>query len=385
MKFSVDYKDKSIVITKYPVSEEDAKAEDTKENQNDSLSLSQKLDNLSILSEEKKEEIIDVFQEEYGFTVIIDLLIESKVPLIGHNMIFDIMFLYNQFVDDLPDTYDEFTKSWYSCFPFTYDTKLLCSYCSLISKTWLKIAFDKCLENANLMGNLKFEYFTDSRRKSFDDPDGVDFKAYDEEAQEHKASYDAYMTGVIFASVCKFKEIAHEARGKMEAQEEFQTLKQGKFKNKDNKKITDRMKEIEQETYIEVRKKRNGKRIETSSITEFENKVVVVSQKNKVFYFGTNKDEIEKAKKNNFNEDKIIWVKLDKEHNSIDVLSDAISELADVYILKDDKNAYYVELQNIYEEKINSTKDVAAALQEKLGEGCKVTLFKDAEKYREKY
>lgn len=384
----MDYKDKSIIITKYPIVEEESKADDEekKENQNDSLSLSQRLDNLSILSEEKKEEIIDVFQEEYGFTHIIDMLIESKIPLVGHNMIFDIMFLYNQFVDDLPDTYEEFTKSWYNCFPFTYDTKLLSSYCSLINKTWLKKAFDTCLENAKLMGNLKFEYFTDSRRKSFDDPDGVDFKTFDEEVQEHKASYDAYMTGVIFASICKFKEITHESRGKLESLEEYQLLKQSKEKNKDERqKINDRIKEIDEEVYSEIRKKRNSKRIETSSITEFENKVVVVSQKNKVFYFGTNKDEIEKAKRNNFNEDKIIWVKLDKEHNNIDALSDAVHELADVYIIKDDKNAYYLELQTIYEEKLNSTKDIVKALQEKLGNECKVTLFKDAEKYREKY
>ena len=389
VKFYVDHKDKSITITKYPSVDEDTKAdesEDAKDNQNESMSLSQKLDNLSILSEEKKEEIIDLFQEEYGFTIIIDRLIESGVPIVGHNMIFDIMFLYNQFIDDLPDTYDEFTKNWASCFPFTYDTKLLSSYCSLINKTWLKSAFDKCLDYNDQMGNLKFEYFTDSRRKSFDDPDGVDFKTYDEEAQEHKASYDAYMTGVLFASIWKFKEIVHEAKGKLDTIEEYQNLKKNKEKVKDDKmKVSEKISEIEKEVYAESRKKINGKRIETSYITEFENKVVVVSSKNKVFYFGTNKDEIEKVKKNQFNEDKLIWVKLDKEHNNIDKLTDAVHDLADVYILKDDKDAYYIELQTIYEDKLMKTKDIVQILQEKLGSGCKVTLFKDAEKYREKY
>ena len=43
-----------------------------------------------------------------GFTKVIEEIIQSKKPLVGHNMMFDIMFLYQQFIDDLPETLSEF-------------------------------------------------------------------------------------------------------------------------------------------------------------------------------------------------------------------------------------------------------------------------------------
>jgi hypothetical protein len=38
----------------------------------------------------------------------VEELIAAKKPIIGHNMIYDIIYLYNQFIDDLPQTYPEF-------------------------------------------------------------------------------------------------------------------------------------------------------------------------------------------------------------------------------------------------------------------------------------
>lgn len=130
---------------------------------------------MEIAPEETKEDIQKVVDEQYGFTHIIDLLIEAKKPLVGHNMIFDVMFLYYQFIDDFPETYDEFTKAWADNFPLTYDTKLLSSYAKGIKSTWLKAAYDACLENEMLSGNLKFQYHSK-------------FQLYDEEVQEHEAA-----------------------------------------------------------------------------------------------------------------------------------------------------------------------------------------------------
>ena len=43
-----------------------------------------------------------------GFEQIIKLLIDYKKPIVIHNGIFDIMYTYNQFISDLPDSVDEF-------------------------------------------------------------------------------------------------------------------------------------------------------------------------------------------------------------------------------------------------------------------------------------
>jgi hypothetical protein len=58
-----------------------------------------------------KEKIAsDMYHTEMGFSVVVEELIRSKKPIVGHNMIYDIIYLYNQFVDDLPQTYSEFIK-----------------------------------------------------------------------------------------------------------------------------------------------------------------------------------------------------------------------------------------------------------------------------------
>ena len=42
---------------------------------------------------------------EMGFSLVVKILIEAKKPIVGHNMIYDIFYLYNQFIDDMPPTY----------------------------------------------------------------------------------------------------------------------------------------------------------------------------------------------------------------------------------------------------------------------------------------
>lgn len=43
-----------------------------------------------------------------GFSLVVKILIEAKKPIVGHNMIYDIFYLYNQFIDDMPPTYQQF-------------------------------------------------------------------------------------------------------------------------------------------------------------------------------------------------------------------------------------------------------------------------------------
>jgi poly(A)-specific ribonuclease len=58
-------------------------------------------------------EVDSLFRQEMGFSAVIESLIAAKKPIVGHNMIYDIIYLYNQFIDDLPDTYNEFTHKWH--------------------------------------------------------------------------------------------------------------------------------------------------------------------------------------------------------------------------------------------------------------------------------
>jgi hypothetical protein len=44
----------------------------------------------------EEERIIEgLYFQEMGFSMVVDMLIEAKRPIVGHNMIYDIIYLYN--------------------------------------------------------------------------------------------------------------------------------------------------------------------------------------------------------------------------------------------------------------------------------------------------
>lgn len=47
---------------------------------------------------------------EMGFSLIIEFIIQSKKPIVGHYLILDILFIYESFIDDLPDDFSLFKK-----------------------------------------------------------------------------------------------------------------------------------------------------------------------------------------------------------------------------------------------------------------------------------
>lgn len=72
----------------------------------------------------------DMYVRNMGFTIVIEALIAAfrnnpKLCLIGHNMMYDILYLYRQFIGKLPETYEAFIESWFKLFPRTFDTKVL--------------------------------------------------------------------------------------------------------------------------------------------------------------------------------------------------------------------------------------------------------------------
>jgi len=72
---------------------------------------------------------------EIGFSQVIRELIKHRKPFVGHNMFLDMLFIYSQFIDELPDTLQEFREKWLECFPNCYDTKCMATCLSLFTKT----------------------------------------------------------------------------------------------------------------------------------------------------------------------------------------------------------------------------------------------------------
>ena len=93
---------------------------------------------------------------------------ETKKPIIGHNMIYDIGFIYRQFISpdgSLPDTYAEFAKLWKKHFPQKiFDTKVLAAHCGkdIFGKTSLDLVHMKCEKEKKLKNNVGIVFDTKS-------------------------------------------------------------------------------------------------------------------------------------------------------------------------------------------------------------------------------
>jgi hypothetical protein len=69
-------------------------------------------------------------------------------------MIYDVAFVYQQFVDELPLTYEEFTNQWTLKFPKMYDTKVLSHAANHFGKTDLGHLYYKSINDKTLNNNV---------------------------------------------------------------------------------------------------------------------------------------------------------------------------------------------------------------------------------------
>ena len=124
---------------------------------------------------------------------------EAQRPLVGHNMHFDLAFLFEQFVAPLPASFTEFALEWRKLFGAVYDTKALAGSTGDFNKTQLSHLFYRCQKDKRISNNLLF---------AFDEAADPKFGAYKQSGgQAHDAGFDAYMTGHGCAALAKRIEI----------------------------------------------------------------------------------------------------------------------------------------------------------------------------------
>ena len=85
------------------------------------------------------------------------LLKEAKKPMIGHNMIYDICFTYEQFLSQMPRCYVDFARAWKYAFPTVFDTKCMAlAGDKIFGKTELQHLYYKCQNDKRLSNNISF-------------------------------------------------------------------------------------------------------------------------------------------------------------------------------------------------------------------------------------
>lgn len=94
-------------------------------------------------------------QKRTGFSRIISLISKSKKPIIGHNTLLDLYYIYSKFVDKIPEDFLDFRKNLMKVFPLIYDTKALITFDENLSGTFdrgtsLEKAFRITKENVKI-------------------------------------------------------------------------------------------------------------------------------------------------------------------------------------------------------------------------------------------
>ncbi|KFP86718.1 Poly(A)-specific ribonuclease PARN-like domain-containing protein 1, partial [Acanthisitta chloris] len=126
-----------------------------------------------------------------GFTNLFHILVKAKKPLVGHNMLMDLMHLHDKFYKPLPESYEEFKRNIHNLFPVLIDTKT-------VTKSMQK----ECLLS-RASGLLEvYEDLCSSNLNPKDPPCPVIALAsgcsrYAEKKSPHEAGYDAFLCGSV--------------------------------------------------------------------------------------------------------------------------------------------------------------------------------------------
>lgn len=136
-----------------------------------------------------------VAKQVSGFSGIMHLISELKKPIVGHNMLGDLIFIYGMFYHNLPLTYAEFKLEIHRLFPKLYDTKHMAFH---LRKEFRNVDFfeNTCLEDLHSVLSSSTVMYYKLHTPLISHAEG--FTKYLTNKSMHEAGYDAYLTGYIF-------------------------------------------------------------------------------------------------------------------------------------------------------------------------------------------
>ncbi|KAJ2503231.1 hypothetical protein GGH96_000483 [Coemansia sp. RSA 1972] len=127
--------------------------------------------------------------DAHGFTRIIDLLSASRKPIIGHNMLLDVLHALQKFVSDLPPLRTDVERDIAQFLPVLIDTKYIIESTPSVKARYGTSSLDEIAPVLEQEGNASIRFhprFTRNVSHSM-----------------HEAGYDAYMTGATFIRLLK--------------------------------------------------------------------------------------------------------------------------------------------------------------------------------------
>ena len=141
-----------------------------------------------------EDKIKELVESELGFSLYIEYLCKKQIPIIGHNIYYDMMFLYDKLIGDLPDDFYTFKQKVHEYFPKIYDTKYISTVLTKnnkkcnIEKTNLDNVYKAVIKNKY---DTYIDFFPDA-------PNGFCLYNDMERDKLHDAGYDSIITGRSF-------------------------------------------------------------------------------------------------------------------------------------------------------------------------------------------
>ncbi|XP_015785088.1 poly(A)-specific ribonuclease PARN [Tetranychus urticae] len=145
-----------------------------------------------VSAEQKAKEEAQLIDEAVGFTKVVQELIDCKKPIVGHNLLLDMAHTVHHFIGPLPDTLVDFKEMLSELCPYTYDTKLMAKFDSKLDSQFQNTALN------DLYNVIQKAPFSNIKAKIINRSDS------DEKTSFHNASYDSYITGLIFLNMLHY-------------------------------------------------------------------------------------------------------------------------------------------------------------------------------------
>uniref|UniRef100_K3W8L8 Uncharacterized protein n=1 Tax=Globisporangium ultimum (strain ATCC 200006 / CBS 805.95 / DAOM BR144) TaxID=431595 RepID=K3W8L8_GLOUD len=151
--------------------------------------------------------------EMIGFTEVMDLLVTSKKPLVGHNLLLDLMQCFEKFHQPLPSRCAEFLHEMHSWLcgeaggGGIFDTKEMVTrametvdtFANHLQHTALETVFETLSKSPFHGADIRIQSASEQSTAS---ASSSPVKNPKQRVQAHQAGYDAFMTGFVFLRVC---------------------------------------------------------------------------------------------------------------------------------------------------------------------------------------
>ncbi|XP_070952349.1 poly(A)-specific ribonuclease PNLDC1 isoform X1 [Macaca nemestrina] len=129
-----------------------------------------------------------------GFSVFFQMLVKAQKPLVGHNMMMDLLHLHEKFFRPLPESYDQFKQNIHSLFPVLIDTK------NVTKDIWKEMNFPR-VSNLSEVYEVLNSDLNPTKNSGPEIVHASRCEKYVKTKCPHEAAYDAFLCGSVLLKV----------------------------------------------------------------------------------------------------------------------------------------------------------------------------------------